>query len=89
MGLFKTAPTDTSEKPFMLGVEMNSTIKCKTLTDLAKHLLWVEDNIPNTKRNVEIETIDDYWVRDGAKYKIKVRWTEQRGGNEIDDALDL
>jgi hypothetical protein len=89
MGLFRTAtPLEVDDKPVTIKVEMKSefVLKDNDLTGLAKHLLWINDNIPDQERVIEIERSYkrhnynyDYWRT------ITVEWKEERGGNEIDD----
>lgn len=79
MGLFKTKELDTEDKPFVLSVDMSSTITVYGLVELAKHLLWVEENVPKYERTVDIDR-DAYY--DENKYTIRVGWKEFRGNQE-------
>ena len=71
VGIFKLE--ETEPKPFKLKTTMNSRIECKNLHELAKMLLWVDENIPTDERSVSIQDYyDGTWV-------INVSWTEYRG----------
>ena len=70
MGIFKVE--ETEPKPFKLQTTMSSTIECKDLHELAKMILWVDENIPKESRRVKIEDTWNGW-------RINISWTELRG----------
>ena len=70
VGIFKLE--ETEPKPFKLQTTMSSTIECKDLHELAKMILWVDENIPKESRRVKIE---DTWNG----LIINISWTELRG----------
>ena len=70
VGIFKLE--ETEPKPFKLQTTMSSTIECKDLHELAKMILWVDENVPKESRRVKIEDIWNGW-------RINISWTELRG----------
>jgi hypothetical protein len=80
MGLQLFREVAKVEKPFQLKVKMTSEIVANGLPALAKHILWIEENIPNEDRNLSFRQMYDPYNKD--KFEITVTWNETRGNKE-------